>query len=261
MPLIASEEPLAWDHRIPIRFALRTLCSKLHDVMELAGPSTDPVYVNRIISSLLSTDGGTIALDLRNFLASLVFLPFPWHPFLQPIIRWLITIHTPGEVINAASLNIDALSWLFIRYGEERELICDIASAISEVCLEIEDFTSFEALTNFCFWTLLKVTHLCPIPVPTANHSSPVLDSNYAFLPLVRVALRVLRKLPLPDIDTKFFDNILDVYDYVCSLEKLCYPDGFNTPVFVDGTLRDLRGFENTSKEFEYLLAHGMQYS
>lgn len=253
---ISIDEPLAlWCHRFPIRFALAVVCSKLHEELQLAGSPIDPVHVNRIFNSTVSPDSARpIALNLRHFLASLIYLPSAWHPFLGTIIRWLVTIHTPEDVIHAASTNIDKLIWPYIELGHEREVLCDITSAISEVCLDNEKFVNFESLANLCFWTLRRIAHLCPLP--TNDHSSP-LDINYAFLPLVRVSLRVLQKLPLPDINTDFFDGLLDIYDDVCALDKLLGPAGFKTPIFVDGTLRDLRSCANTSKEFEFLLTYG----
>ncbi|KAJ6608281.1 hypothetical protein B0H10DRAFT_2068282, partial [Mycena sp. CBHHK59/15] len=131
----------------------------IHEQLPTQPHKSEARIVDLLLSPKFSTAAVPVSTDSRRLLQSLIYRsPVDNRRELTHIVRWITKTTTPVHVISCYLENLDSmtaeqvrsLSWT--RCGT----LFAIVHTIAEVCLELEDFESWELLSDLCATCIVK---------------------------------------------------------------------------------------------------------
>ncbi|KAJ7662443.1 hypothetical protein B0H17DRAFT_318499 [Mycena rosella] len=139
-----------------------------------------------------STGERLVALDPRNVLAALLYLPHDTPRLIGVLVSWLLRTNPPERVLSAAHAHIHAIQrtdWLHLLGHREYSMVPRLVSTLATRCLELPGFTEHMTLVHLCTLCLLHTPSIrSRPPAGFVFFARPVLAALLAALAHVDVA-------------------------------------------------------------------------
>ncbi|KAJ7280582.1 hypothetical protein C8J57DRAFT_1299645 [Mycena rebaudengoi] len=221
-----------------LQFVLAIFAAKFEEMAPFESTSQLDAKIHSLLSS---TESPSTTIDISNVLFSLPFgTTSGWsEQWVPQIVRWLMRVKRPPQVIRAAHSNIADITPSLLTgalTSHEVGIINSVISNIVDLCLPLPDFVDHEPLLRICVDCLLNTLGM--------EGSSE----------LTRTMLKLLRAMQIPAPKSDLFQSIVCIYKQLQQQISSESGDG------ASGDLPDaILPQEVILHEFQFVLAHAAQ--